>query len=44
MLSKEDNELLTRVGPSTLMGDLMRQYWLPFIYSKDLEPDGTPTP
>ena len=42
MLSKEDNELLTRVGPSTLMGDLMRQYWLPFIYSKDLKPDGTP--
>src|SRR5437773_10558466 len=42
MLSKEDNERLTRVGPGTLMGDLMRQYWLPFMYSSELEPDGAP--
>src|SRR5438552_5075098 len=42
MLSKEDNELLTRVGPGTLMGDLMRRYWLPFMYSSELEPDGAP--
>ncbi|HZT06908.1 MAG TPA: Rieske 2Fe-2S domain-containing protein [Chloroflexota bacterium] len=42
MLSKEDNELLTRVGPGTLMGDLMRQYWLPFLYSWEVEPDGPP--
>jgi phthalate 4,5-dioxygenase len=42
MLSKEENELLTRVGPGTLMGDLMRQYWLPFLYSSELEPDGPP--
>src|SRR3972149_5111100 len=29
MLSKEDNQLLCRVGPGTPMGNLMRQYWLP---------------
>src|SRR5437867_7556747 len=42
MLRKEDNELLCRVGPGTLMGDLMRQYWLPFLYSWEVEPDGPP--
>jgi phenylpropionate dioxygenase-like ring-hydroxylating dioxygenase large terminal subunit len=29
VLSKEENELLTRVGRGTPMGDLMRRYWLP---------------
>ncbi|HZT08883.1 MAG TPA: Rieske 2Fe-2S domain-containing protein [Chloroflexota bacterium] len=42
MLSKEANELLTRVGPGTVMGDLMRQYWMPFLYSWEIEPDGAP--
>ncbi len=42
MLSKEDNEALTRVGPGTIMGDLMRQYWLPFAYSSEVERDGPP--
>lgn len=42
MLSKKDNELLTRVGPGTPMGDLMRQYWLPILHSWELEPDGPP--
>src|SRR5579885_1595012 len=43
MLSLEDNELLTRVGPGTPMGNLMRQYWLPAMLSSELpEPDGTP--
>jgi phthalate 4,5-dioxygenase len=36
MLSKEDNELLCRVGPGTPMGDLMRQYWLPAMLSSEL--------
>jgi phthalate 4,5-dioxygenase len=40
MLSHEDNELLCRVGPGTLMGDLFRQYWLPAMQSEELpEPD-----
>jgi len=29
MLSREDNERLTRVGRGTPMGDLMRRYWQP---------------
>lgn len=29
MLSIEHNELLTRVGPGTPMGELMRRYWQP---------------
>jgi phenylpropionate dioxygenase-like ring-hydroxylating dioxygenase large terminal subunit len=36
MLSKEDNELVTRVGPATPMGNLMRQYWLPAMLSSEL--------
>ena len=36
MLSKDDNELLCRVGPGTPMGDLMRQYWIPAIPSNEL--------
>jgi phthalate 4,5-dioxygenase oxygenase subunit len=42
MLSKEDTELLCRVGAGTPMGELMRQYWLPAVYSWELEPDGPP--
>jgi phenylpropionate dioxygenase-like ring-hydroxylating dioxygenase large terminal subunit len=43
MLSVEDNELLCRVGPSTPMGDLMRQYWIPAVTSEELPaPDGPP--
>ncbi|MBM2812780.1 MAG: Phthalate 4,5-dioxygenase, partial [Chloroflexi bacterium] len=41
MLSKEDNELLCRVGPGTIVGDLMRQYWIPALLSSELpETDG----
>lgn len=29
MLSQEKNELLTRVGPGTPMGELLRRYWWP---------------
>jgi 5,5'-dehydrodivanillate O-demethylase len=29
MLSAQDNERLTRVGPGTLMGELLRRYWMP---------------
>jgi len=37
-----DNELLTRVGPGTPMGSVMRQYWLPALKSDELEVDGPP--
>ena len=36
MLSQEDNETLTRVGPGTLMGNLLRRYWLPGALSAEL--------
>jgi phthalate 4,5-dioxygenase len=34
---------LTKVGPGTTMGQLMRQYWLPALMSSELERDGPPT-
>src|SRR3954462_426025 len=43
MLTNEQNELLTRVGPGTPMGELMRQYWIPALISPELpEKDGPP--
>src|SRR6266480_2353969 len=43
MLNKEDNELLTRVGPGTPMGNLIRQYWIPAMMSAELpSPDCPP--
>jgi len=36
MLSRDDNELLTRVGPGTPMGDLMRRYWIPALLSEEI--------
>ena len=43
MLSKRDNELITRVGPGTPMGELMRRYWMPAMLSEELpEPDCAP--
>src|SRR3989442_422364 len=40
MLSKADNELITRVGSGTPMGNLMPQYWIPVLFSWELEADG----
>ena len=43
MLTKEENELITRVGPGTPMGELMRQYWMPAMMSAELpSPDCPP--
>ena len=43
MLSREENELLTRTGRGTAMGDLMRRYWIPALLSPQLaQPDCTP--
>ena len=30
-MPKERNEELTRTGPDTLMGDLVRRYWIPAL-------------
>lgn len=43
MLSREENELLTRTGPGTPMGELLRRYWLPALLSEEIpEPDCPP--
>jgi phthalate 4,5-dioxygenase len=43
MLSKEDNELLTRTGPGTPMGELFRRFWMPAMLSEELPgPDCVP--
>ena len=43
MLSAEDNEILTRVGPGTPMGSVLRRYWIPACLSSEVaEPDGAP--
>ena len=41
MLSREDNELVTRVGAEAPLGRLVRRYWLPALLSSEIaEPDG----
>src|SRR5690349_20673090 len=43
MLSEQENELLTRTGPGTPMGELMRRYWIPALLSSELPaPDCAP--
>jgi phenylpropionate dioxygenase-like ring-hydroxylating dioxygenase large terminal subunit len=43
MLTREQNDLLTRTGPGTPMGDLFRRYWIPALISEELpEPDCPP--
>ncbi len=42
MTSQAENDLLTQVGPSTPMGALMRQYWLPACLSSELAADNEP--
>ncbi len=43
MLSREENEILTRVGASTPMGELIRRYWIPALLSEEIPaPDCPP--
>src|ERR1700730_4591692 len=43
MLKREENELITRVGPGTPMGDTMRRYWMPVLLDWELPgPDSDP--
>jgi len=43
MLSTEDNDLVTRVGPGTPLGALMRRYWIPVVVASEIaERDGPP--
>ncbi|MDP1965116.1 MAG: Rieske 2Fe-2S domain-containing protein [Reyranella sp.] len=41
MLSKADNDFLTRAGKGTPMGELLRRFWMPALLSEELpERDG----
>jgi phthalate 4,5-dioxygenase len=43
MLKQEENELITRVGPGTPMGDTMRRYWMPALLASEVpQPDSDP--
>ncbi len=39
-----DNELLTRTGPGTPGGDLLRRYWQPIMMLQDFAPGSPPLP
>jgi phenylpropionate dioxygenase-like ring-hydroxylating dioxygenase large terminal subunit len=39
MLTREENEMLTRVGPGTPAGDLLRRYWFPVGVASELTPE-----
>jgi phthalate 4,5-dioxygenase oxygenase subunit len=43
MLLREQEDLLTRVGPGSPMSRLFREYWLPAARSAGLEADGPPS-
>jgi 5,5'-dehydrodivanillate O-demethylase oxygenase subunit len=42
VLTKEENELLTRIGPGTAAGELLRRYWHPVAVAAELT-DEQPT-
>ena len=43
MLTSQENEILTQVGPATPMGRMMRRFWLPVCTSAQLpEADSDP--
>jgi phthalate 4,5-dioxygenase len=42
MTTAIDSVELTRVGPGTVMGQLMREYWIPALMSSELARDGAP--
>jgi len=42
VLTKTENERLTRVGPGTAMGEMLREFWTPAVRSASLEADGPP--
>ncbi|MDE3077479.1 MAG: Rieske 2Fe-2S domain-containing protein, partial [Chloroflexota bacterium] len=43
MLTAEENETLTRIGPGTPMGELLRRFWLPALLDDEVpQPDCEP--
>ncbi|MCK9512486.1 MAG: Rieske 2Fe-2S domain-containing protein [Pigmentiphaga sp.] len=41
-METKDAVELTRVGPGTVMGEFMRQYWMPALMSSEVKADGDP--
>ncbi len=37
MMTQQDNDELTRVGPGTPMGDVLRHYWYPVAFERELD-------
>ena len=37
MLSQEENDMLTRVGPGTPAGEMLRRYWHPIAFVKEFK-------
>ncbi len=42
MLSKQENELMTRVGPGTPAGEMLRRYWWPVGFTEEVKAKGPP--
>ncbi len=42
MLSRQDNEVMCRVGRDTAMGKAMRRFWLPALLASELKSDADP--
>ena len=42
MLSKEENELLTRVSPGTPAGEMLRRYWWPVAFTEHVKAKASP--
>ena len=42
MTTATEGKELTQVGAGTVMGEMMRQYWIPAAQSSELERDGAP--
>jgi phthalate 4,5-dioxygenase len=41
-MTTKDTEDMTRVGAGTVMGEFMRQYWIPAALASELKADGAP--
>ncbi|HTW89119.1 MAG TPA: Rieske 2Fe-2S domain-containing protein [Candidatus Binataceae bacterium] len=41
-MTSEENDLLSRTGPKSPMGRLLRRFWIPALLSRELEADGAP--
>jgi phthalate 4,5-dioxygenase len=42
MMTREQNDLVTRTGPATPMGELFRRYWIPILLADELPENECP--